>query len=95
MLQDTHGSFATYFHKYLAILVIDVKELYFPRLSYEGEEEKQISQVYAHFRLMEPVLHQSPLRRANYILWNEGSLQIFTAYQPRLSFNIDRCMSSV
>ena len=30
MLQDTHGSFATYFHKYLAILVIDVKELYFP-----------------------------------------------------------------
>ena len=32
MLQDTHGSFATYFHKYLAILVIDVEELYFPPL---------------------------------------------------------------
>ena len=85
MLQDINGSFATHFHEYFAILIININELLSPYVNpmrgRRRSKNRQEFWVYAHFWLMKSIQHQSPLRGAHYIFWNEGSLQIFTPYR--------------
>ena len=49
--------------------VISISDIRFPEVNFTSDEVN-----------MKPILHQSPLRGAHYIFWNEGSLQIFTPY---------------